>query len=163
MPPNDPRVTNRRCIDFIRSSAICGSGQTSVLFDGMQPREQINQLTAFVDASQVYGFSDEQARGLRNLTNEFGRLREGSGYGFSTKPYLPFPNPGEAMDCRRDPAESDIRCFLAGDIRANEQIGLLAMHTVWFREHNRVAEELRRVNPHWDGDSLYHEARKVGF
>lgn len=67
------------------------------------------------------------------------------------------------MDCRRDPAESDIRCFLAGDIRANEQVGLLAMHTVWFREHNRVADELRRVNPHWDGDTLYHEARKVRY
>ncbi|XP_052121607.1 peroxidasin [Frankliniella occidentalis] len=101
VPPNDPRVNNRRCIDFIRSSAICGSGQTSVLFDGMQPREQINQLTSFVDASQVYGFSDEQARGLRNLTNEWGRLREGAAYQFSDKPYLPFPNPGEAMDCRR--------------------------------------------------------------
>ncbi|KAE8749096.1 hypothetical protein FOCC_FOCC004265, partial [Frankliniella occidentalis] len=100
VPPNDPRVNNRRCIDFIRSSAICGSGQTSVLFDGMQPREQINQLTSFVDASQVYGFSDEQARGLRNLTNEWGRLREGAAYQFSDKPYLPFPNPGEAMDCR---------------------------------------------------------------
>ncbi|KAK3918578.1 Peroxidasin, partial [Frankliniella fusca] len=161
VPPNDPRVNNRRCIDFIRSSAICGSGQTSVLFDGMQPREQINQLTAFVDASQVYGFSDEQARGLRNLSNELGRLREGPAYQFSDKPYLPFPNPGEAMDCRRDPAESDIRCFLAGDIRANEQVGLLAMHTIWFREHNRVADELRKVNPHWDGDTLYHEARKI--
>ena len=35
------------------------------------------------------------------------------------------------------------------------------MHTVWFREHNRLAEGLRSVNPHWDGDRLYQEARKV--
>ena len=35
------------------------------------------------------------------------------------------------------------------------------MHTLLFREHNRVADELRRYNPHWDGDILYHEARKV--
>ncbi len=35
------------------------------------------------------------------------------------------------------------------------------MHTLWFREHNRVADELRRLNPHWDGDMLYHEARKI--
>jgi peroxidase len=53
VPPNDPRVTNRRCIDFFRSSAICGSGQTSVFFDTVMPREQINQLTSYIDASQV--------------------------------------------------------------------------------------------------------------
>ena len=29
------------------------------------------------------------------------------------------------------------------------------------REHNRVVEELRSVNPHWDGDRLYQEGRKV--
>ena len=29
------------------------------------------------------------------------------------------------------------------------------------REHNRVVEELRIVNPHWDGDRLYQEGRKV--
>lgn len=53
VPPNDPRITNRRCIDFFRSSAICGSGQTSVFFDTLMPREQINQLTSYIDASQV--------------------------------------------------------------------------------------------------------------
>ncbi len=65
------------------------------------------------------------------------------------------------MDCKRDRDESDMGCFLAGDVRANEQMGLLVMHTVWFREHNRVADELRRINPHWDGDMLYHESRKI--
>lgn len=35
------------------------------------------------------------------------------------------------------------------------------MHTLWFREHNRVVDGLHVVNPHWDGDMLYHEARKI--
>lgn len=29
------------------------------------------------------------------------------------------------------------------------------------REHNRLATELRRLNPHWSGDKLYNEARKI--
>lgn len=159
IPPNDPRVKNRRCIDFVRSSAVCGSGMTSVLFETIQPREQINQLTSYIDASQVYGFSDELSRELRDLNNELGRLREGHVFP-GRKPLLPY-DANHGMDCRRDLFESNIGCFLAGDIRVNEQVGLISMHTLWFREHNRVAGELRRVNSHWDGETIFQDARKI--
>lgn len=65
------------------------------------------------------------------------------------------------MDCRRNLSESTLSCFLAGDIRANEQVGLIAMHTMWMREHNRLAKELKILNPQWDTDMLYHESRKI--
>lgn len=35
------------------------------------------------------------------------------------------------------------------------------MHTLFVREHNRLATELRRLNPRWNGDKLYQEARKI--
>ncbi|KAK2111291.1 hypothetical protein P7K49_011037 [Saguinus oedipus] len=35
------------------------------------------------------------------------------------------------------------------------------MHTLFMREHNRLATELRRLNPRWSGDKLYNEARKI--
>ena len=53
IPDDDPRVSSSRCMEFTRSSAACGSGATSVFFDRVQTREQVNQLTAYIDASQV--------------------------------------------------------------------------------------------------------------
>ncbi|KAH8316805.1 hypothetical protein KR074_009084 [Drosophila pseudoananassae] len=160
VPPNDPRVRNRRCIDVVRSSAICGSGMTSLFFDSVQHREQINQLTSYVDASQVYGYSKPFAQELRNLTSEEGLLRVGVHFP-RQKDMLPFAAPQDGMDCRRNLDENTMSCFVSGDIRVNEQVGLLAMHTIWMREHNRLARKLKQINPHWDGDTLYQEARKI--
>ncbi|RZF35285.1 hypothetical protein LSTR_LSTR014571 [Laodelphax striatellus] len=159
VPENDPRIHNRRCMDFIRSSAICGSGLTSVFFDTMQPREQINQLTAFIDGSQVYGFTEERSRLLRELSNDYGLLRIGI-TSAAGKAMLPVAGSQE-VDCRRDVTESNVGCFLAGDIRVNEQVGLIAMHTIWLREHNRETTALRDINPHWDGHTLHYEARQI--
>ncbi|XP_026500801.2 peroxidasin [Vanessa tameamea] len=159
VPESDPRITNRRCIDFVRTSSVCGSGMTSVLFGKLQPREQINQLTSYLDASQVYGFEKSVAEDLRDLTNENGTLRVGAKFP-GKKPLLPTTGLN-GMDCRRNLEESNRNCFVAGDIRANEQIGLAAMHTIWMREHNRIATELKGFNPFWDGDKVYQEARKI--
>ena len=52
-------------------------------------------------------------------------------------------------------------CFLAGDTRVNEQAALAAMHTLWVREHNKIARELSRINLHWDSERIYQEARKI--
>ena len=53
------------------------------------------------------------------------------------------------------------RCFKAGDVRVNEHAELTALHVILVREHNRLAEELSRLNQHWSDETLFQEARRI--
>ncbi|XP_044531508.1 myeloperoxidase-like [Gracilinanus agilis] len=50
---------------------------------------------------------------------------------------------------------------VTGDMRTNEHLGIIVFHTIFLREHNRLVLELKKLNPHWDGEILYQEARKI--
>ncbi|CAC5395141.1 PXDN [Mytilus coruscus] len=48
-----------------------------------------------------------------------------------------------------------------GDTRHTEVPMLNAIHTLFLREHNRIVDILKKINPHHDGSKLYNEARKI--
>ena len=115
------------------------------------PRQQFNRNTAFIDASMVYGSSQSRADALRTFSG--GLMKT------STDNLLP-RNIGLLENANEGPEPAQ-DLFLAGDIRANEQLGLTAMHTLFVREHNRVAEAIASDNPNWSDESIYQRARKI--
>lgn len=96
VPPDDPRIKHR-CIGFSRSSATCGSGSTSILLGKPRYREQLNQITAFIDASNVYGSDDFENSQLRETLFDEGKMREGMPTE-AGKSLLPFNIRGQVGD-----------------------------------------------------------------
>jgi len=140
---------NVTCIDFIRSSPAprqnCALG----------PRDQVNQITSYLDGSNLYGSSAGEQHRLRLLSK--GKLRYTDLH--IRKPLLPPLGHERAEEaCRiRTP---NLHCFKAGDSRVNEQPGLATLHTLWLREHNRVALQLAKLNPQWSDDRIFLESRR---
>ncbi|XP_054199625.1 thyroid peroxidase isoform X15 [Homo sapiens] len=167
LPEEARPAAGTACLPFYRSSAACGTGDQGALFGNLStanPRQQMNGLTSFLDASTVYGSSPALERQLRNWTSAEGLLRVHARLRDSGRAYLPFVPPRAPAACAPEPGipgETRGPCFLAGDGRASEVPSLTALHTLWLREHNRLAAALKALNAHWSADAVYQEARKV--
>ncbi|XP_050449274.1 chorion peroxidase [Cataglyphis hispanica] len=140
---------NRTCMDFVRSAPAprCELG----------PREQLNQVSAFIDGSAIYGSNNEITRNLREFSG--GRLKmQLTPDNRTLLPASTNPNDG----CNREAERRHGRyCFAAGDARANENLHLTTMHLLWARQHNRIADELSKVNPAWSDEVLFQETRRI--
>jgi hypothetical protein len=146
-PLFDPDSAGTKTIDFVRSIYDPDTGT-----EERNPRQQLNLITSFIDASNVYGSDAARANALR-LNDGTGKLKSTEG-GL----YLPYNTVGLAN--AGGSSREDL--YLAGDVRANEQIGLTAMHTLFVREHNRLCDEIARAqtDPPLSGDEIYQRARK---
>jgi len=144
----------KTCMNFARSLS------SPSLKCGLQTREQLNQITHWIDGSNIYGSTEEDAEYLRAAG---GKLKESSQRGHQ----------GSLPSCAREPSGKvtgcDVcgsrkkDCFFAGDFRVNEQLNLIVLHTLFMREHNRLATELKRMNPRWSDETVYQEARRINI
>lgn len=138
----DPDSTGAEEMDFFRSVFDPNSGTSAD-----NPREQLNAITAYIDASNIYGSDDERATWLR--TGEGGKLKASEG------DFLPF-NDGTQENAPS--ASTDL--FVSGDVRANETVTLTALHTLFMREHNRLCDKIAEEHPDWTDEQIYQRARR---
>ncbi|XP_078034231.1 uncharacterized protein LOC144468548 [Augochlora pura] len=135
-----------RCLEFLRS----GSAPREDCKFG--PREQLSQVTSYLDASTVYSsnaFQTDTLRLFRNGLLQYGKIQ-------SQRPVLPKQ---DSDLCLRGSLST--RCFRAGDGRLGEQPALTSLHVVFLRLHNRIATKLAALNPQWSDEKLFQESRRI--
>ena len=152
------------CLPFARTVPVCET-------EDFEARNPINELTHYIDGSMIYGSTKERADFLREFKG--GRLNVGEEFPViggkdslpeisATPPCLPLdPNESTLPSPERCCPEGRESCFIAGDVRVNEHVSLTVMHTLWLREHNRIAAILAELNPQWDDERIYQETRKI--
>ncbi|WP_428527763.1 peroxidase family protein [Roseibium sp.] len=126
----DPTGTGEAVIPFTRAGFVDGTGATSA-------RQYSNEITAFIDASMVYGSDAETAASLRG---------DGGTLLLTDNNLL---------------IETETGGVLAGEVRAAENVALTSMHTLFAREHNLWVDRLARQDPSMSSDELYDAARII--
>ncbi|XP_033762316.1 peroxidasin homolog [Pecten maximus] len=146
IPDNDPAFQGRECLECVRTAGALAD------FRIPGPRQQINDITAYIDGSAVYGSEEERAEELWDHST--GKLKE-------QKPGFP-PEDTDGDACVKNFADQlDYYCPKAGDRRSSDISHLTVIHVVFLRMHNDIILLLSDMNPKWDGEKLYQETRKI--
>jgi Animal haem peroxidase len=128
-------------IGFARTPAAPGTGVNT-------PRQQVNTLSSYIDGSNVYGVDPNRLEWLRVGPVDGDMSNNGARLMLTANDFLPRvgargdPSTAPAMDLMGPLVGTPTLAVVAGDVRANENIALTALHTLFAREHNRIVASL---------------------
>ncbi|XP_068679732.1 peroxidase mlt-7-like [Montipora foliosa] len=149
--PEDDEVFRARNITFIELERDAPVERKECQ---LVPREQINIITTYIDASNVYGSSEA----ISNAVRDSGGLLKVTKHPQDCKVQDLLPPVEDNNGC---PFVDPFRpCFLTGDIRNNENAGLNTVHTVFMRRHNVIARFLGQMTD-FDAETIFQVARKI--
>jgi len=124
---------------------------------GTNPRQQPNEISSYVDATNVYGFTESRSFELRALdgTGKLATATDDTG-----QPIMIYNTAGLPNESRGGDPED---FFLAGDVRSNENVSLTSMHTLFVREHNYHCDRILEELPEMEGndEAIYQYARNI--
>ncbi len=153
-PSFDPLSTGTKGIYTSRSVFNSATGTSADT-----PRQQINTITAFLDGSMIYGSDAEIAKALRTLSG--GLLKTSDGDLLPLNDAATFGE-GNTLDMANDAhIVSSNKLFAAGDVRANENVELTSLHTLFLREHNLWAAKIAAGDSTLTDEQVFQQARAI--
>lgn len=142
----DKECSGTKKIPFWRTKPLAGTGT-----DPSNPRQHANEATTWFDASPLYGSKPEVTVQLRTFKN--GKLI--TQIGPDGWEYPPFNTFNLTMIGSRNQAN----LFASGDPRGNQDWYLMAIHTLFLREHNRLCDIVAQMYPEWDDERIFQTVR----
>jgi len=139
-PNFDPLCTGNASLAFIRSNYVLANGT----------RRHINLASSFLDGSAIYGVNPGRIAALRTFKGGTMLMSDANEVPYNTL-NLPVWNPMHL---------NTTQFRLTGDPRANISPQILALVTLFLREHNRYCGVLATENPSWNDETLFQEARR---
>jgi len=127
------------CLPFLRSKLFEHQGNSC-----RKLADVGNANTAYLDLSFLYGSDEETALNIRSTDEGQGLLK------------IQVDSRG-----RHYPHISPDGVMVFADARGDVHAGFTLLHSIFLRNHNRLAKELRQQNPDWNDENLYQEARKI--
>ncbi|KAF8765205.1 Dual oxidase like protein [Argiope bruennichi] len=120
------------------------------------PREQLNQMTSWIDGSFVYSTSEAWVNSMRTFQNGTFRSTEGRfpPRNHERVPLINYP-PARYLGMQ-DPE----KMFLLGDPRIHQNPALLSLGVVFHRWHNVMAERIIKQHPDWTDEDIFQRARR---
>jgi hypothetical protein len=154
-PSFDPLSTGTQTIDTSRSifDAATGTGTST-----SNPRQQVNTITSFLDGSMIYGSDATTAAELRTMSGGLMKTSAGNMLPLNNTVSLGGPMLNMANDAQIFPED---QLFAAGDVRANENIELTSLQTLFVREHNQWAAKIAAANPSLTDEQIFQQARSI--
>ncbi|XP_041989070.1 peroxidase-like [Aricia agestis] len=150
VPYNDRVHRPGSCLEFVRADTDRHIGCVS----DDQEANQLNMVTPFMDSSMIYGSTDEESNALRSFEN--GNLETVTRRGREWPPQA--QDPEETCEGDALPGEP---CYKGGDTRINQNTELSVLQVLLLLWHNFIADGLSEVNPQWDDQTLFQEARSI--
>uniref|UniRef100_A0A182KC14 Heme peroxidase 1 n=1 Tax=Anopheles christyi TaxID=43041 RepID=A0A182KC14_9DIPT len=150
--PDDPVFSARgiECLGMIRTLTTCDENPATCT-----RAEQINAVSHFLDLSVVYGNTVQESQALREPNSGLLKVEARDGQDWPPR------HPNASTTCTlKTPADA---CYLTGDGRANQSPHLAILQITFVREHNRIARQLKALNPTWTPDKIFEEARRINI
>nr|XP_049692421.1 peroxidase-like [Helicoverpa armigera] len=154
VPGDDPylRIPQIRCLNLTR---IINYQDLGCLPNSLSA-ERYSVVTPLLDLSLVYGNTEARNRMIRS--NQGGELA------FRMEGDREVPQ-GQSVNClNNQPLQGEVVCYNFGDAFQANLLPGIYLTTMWFfREHNRIARGLAKVNPCWDDEKLFQTARQINI
>lgn len=124
---------NIGCLNMARS-------QLGKYSHSVEPGQILNRATAYLDLSLIYGNHESELRRIRSYTG--GKFRMGKAN------ILPVDSSGKYL--------SSMDRFIVTPIASIWPV-------IFTRNHNHLAERLAKLNPQWEEETLFQEARRINI